>query len=468
MKTLVLVLCIITVASATPRAQCTDDYILVSTTDFSSGSSSSLDPVTKAPSLNVQAIHSDAVLRTGPLGDRRIYVVSRAGGDNIHILDPCNGFDTIDQFSTGNGSNPHDIVVLSPTVAYVTRYDMTSVLKMNPSTGATLTTISLAAFADADELPEMDQMIVANGRLYVLLQRLDRPNFYSPTANSFAAVIDLATDTLIDMGPAPGIQPLTLIRTNPYSEVNYRMTGGAAQAYFSAVGFFGLQDAGVIAFDLATETQSMMFTENAAGGDILDVEIISDTKGFAIIATPSFTTELIAFNPSTGLKLGAAIYAPGGYDLNDIEPSPVGLLLTDRKPTNPGVRCFDMVSNAQTTVNPIDTGLPPFDIALEIGTPTAAGDTPRMTALGPNFPNPFNPVTAIPVTLARAGSTTLRILDVSGRVVATLLEGTQPAGARVVMWNGRDARGNAVPSGVYFARLDAGGASHTQKLVLLK
>ena len=45
------------------------------------------------------------------------------GGDNIQILDPENDFSTVRQFSVGAGSDPHDILVLSPTKAYVTRYN---------------------------------------------------------------------------------------------------------------------------------------------------------------------------------------------------------------------------------------------------------------------------------------------------------------------------------------------------------
>ena len=395
----------------------TCDYLLVSTTDFSTGSTTSLDPDTKAATLDVELIHSDAVLRASGV-DGLVYVVGRAAGDHIQILDPCEGFDTIDQFSTGNGSNPHDIVFVSPTKAYVSRYDMTSVLIMNPQTGATLGTISLAGFADADGLPEMDQMFLTADYLCVLLQRLDRNNFYTPVGTSYLAVIDLATDTVVDMNPGMGgVQAVTLARTNPYSEVNYRIAGPASTAYFSCVGFFGLQDGGVVDVELADVTsQSVILTETAAGGDILDVEIISDLRGYAIIATPSFTTELIAFNPSTGAKIGGTLYAPGGYDLNDCEPHDLGdvLLLTDRKVTNPGIRCFDLATGVATGAL-INVGLPPFDILVGTGVPTGAGATPAPTSLGANYPNPFNPSTTIPFTLAREGHVALRVYDVTGR-----------------------------------------------------
>jgi hypothetical protein len=400
--------------------------------------------------------------------DQFVYVVNRGATGNIQILDPCADFATLHQYSTGNGSNPHDIVFLSTSVAYISRYDMTSVLKMNLDTGATLGTINLHELADVDMLPEMDQMFLYGDRLYVALQRLDRNNFYQPTDYSELAVIDISTDTLVDMDPAlGGVQGITLQYTNPYSEINYRDLGVSYNAYFSAVGFFGLLDGGVIQCDITDPTsQTVIFTEAAAGGDILDVEIISDNKGFAIIATPSFTTELIAFNPTTGLKLGPTIYAPGGYDLNDCEPSYHGLLLADRRPVNPGVRYFDVDTN-QLIHGPVDVGLPPFDI-LVMDLLTDVSSVPSLVTLGQNYPNPFNPETSIPFTLARAGHVSLTIYDVSGRLIVTLVNEQRRAGEHVARWNGRDARGNVAPTGVYFVRLQANGRTATSKLALMK
>jgi hypothetical protein len=465
MKTLIACMLLSTLAVRVD-AQCTWQGALVSTTDFSTGSTSSFN-VHKANTNDVELIGSDAVLRQD---GQLVYVVNRGVASNIQILDACDDFNTLHQWSTGNGSGPHDIVVLPGDIAYITRYDMTSVLKMDLSNGATLGTISLATFADADGIPEMDQMFVYGDRLYVGLQRLDRNNFYTPVGASYLAVIDLTTDTLVDMDPGTGgIQAIPLARTNPYSEVNERLAGPNSLAYFSAVGFFGVLDGGVIECAIADPSQqSVIFGESAAGGDILDVEIISATKGYAIVATPSFVTELIAFNPSTGLKIGSTIYSPGGYDLNDCEPSPMGLLLADRKPTNPGIRCFEMVTDLQPPGGPIDVGLPPFDILVSQDWPTGIGDTPAIARLGQNYPNPFNPETSIPFSLARDGRATLRIFDVNGRLVVTLLDERRDAGEHIARWNGRNARGFAASSGIYFARLEANGATETRKMVLLK
>jgi hypothetical protein len=83
-------------------------------------------------------------------------------------------------------------------------------------------------------------------------------------------------------------------------------------------------------------------------------------------------------------------------------------------------------------------------------------------------PNPFNPATTIDYQLPEAGHATLGIYHVSGRRVKTLVNETRPAGRHEVRWDGRDERGAALSSGVYFARLAFGRGMQTRKIVLLK
>ena len=90
-------------------------------------------------------------------------------------------------------------------------------------------------------------------------------------------------------------------------------------------------------------------------------------------------------------------------------------------------------------------------------------------ALRQNYPNPFNPSTAIAFTVpSDAERVELSVYDVSGRLVATLISGSLPAGAHVVTWDGTDAAGRSVSSGVYFARLCAGSKAAELKMTLLK
>jgi hypothetical protein len=94
---------------------------------------------------------------------------------------------------------------------------------------------------------------------------------------------------------------------------------------------------------------------------------------------------------------------------------------------------------------------------------------PRQSALYQNTPNPFNPVTTIRFDLAQSGRVRLRIYDVAGRVVRTLLDQEMRAGAnQTVVWNGLDDAGNRISTGVYFYRLDAVDLTQTRKMIMMK
>jgi hypothetical protein len=89
-------------------------------------------------------------------------------------------------------------------------------------------------------------------------------------------------------------------------------------------------------------------------------------------------------------------------------------------------------------------------------------------ALYQNEPNPFNPSTRIRFSLPARTRVLLRVYDVSGRLVRTLVEGVMDEGTKSVVWNGRNNEGRAVNSGVYFYTLQTGEGSITRKLVLLR
>jgi hypothetical protein len=98
----------------------------------------------------------------------------------------------------------------------------------------------------------------------------------------------------------------------------------------------------------------------------------------------------------------------------------------------------------------------------------AVDAVPAVSALHQNVPNPFNPTTMIAFDVAVAGRVQLRIYDVSGKLVRTLVDESRLAGRYAETWTGIDALGTRVASGVYFSRLDAEGFAATRKMVLLQ
>lgn len=85
-----------------------------------------------------------------------------------------------------------------------------------------------------------------------------------------------------------------------------------------------------------------------------------------------------------------------------------------------------------------------------------------------NRPNPFSRGTEITFDLARPGHASLRVYDVAGQVVATLVEGPLEAGPHVATWDGRDASGRAVASGVYFYGLSSEAGRGVRRMLLVR
>lgn len=96
------------------------------------------------------------------------------------------------------------------------------------------------------------------------------------------------------------------------------------------------------------------------------------------------------------------------------------------------------------------------------------GAVPEQVVLRQNYPNPFNSSTTIGFALAADTDLHLAVYDMMGQKVATLSAGRHRAGTHSVSWQGRDAQGNRVASGVYFYRLTTAGRVDVSRLLLLK
>ncbi len=85
-----------------------------------------------------------------------------------------------------------------------------------------------------------------------------------------------------------------------------------------------------------------------------------------------------------------------------------------------------------------------------------------------NSPNPFNPSTAIKFFIPDNSNVTIKIYDMLGREVTTLINQQSTAGYHIVYWNGRDSYGRDAASGVYLYRLTAGSFSETKKMLMMR
>jgi hypothetical protein len=93
---------------------------------------------------------------------------------------------------------------------------------------------------------------------------------------------------------------------------------------------------------------------------------------------------------------------------------------------------------------------------------------PDEFALHQNYPNPFNPTTTIRYDLKENSDVVLQIYNLLGQNIRTLVNARQEAGYREVVWDGRNNVGNAVASGIYIYRIEAGNFVQTRKMVLMR
>lgn len=452
-RRLILLLCL-----ASPPAFAQSD-LLVLTSDFATGSTALLPAGASEAQVNLLGIHSDAV---GVFQERRIYLINRLGQDNVIVLDPADVTTPLTQFSVGNGTNPHDIEILSPDKAYVSRYDDAALLIVDPRDGSERGTIDLSAVADGDGRPEMSQIVRVGDRVYVACQRLDRDNGFVPL-DAVLVVIDPATDTVA------GQIPLSV--TNPNSVV----VAGSRIVVAGSAGF-GDRLGGIDIVDTATgRSLGIVVSEESLGGDLSALTLHTSNRAFAVLLDENFASSVVPVNLESG-AVGAPLEGISGGYIPSVAIDGGRLLVADQgrfdQPGSAGLKIFDAATGA-LLAGPIDTGLPPASlVVLTDARVTAvreeASATPDVAGLGEGFPNPFNATVRIPFQLDRETAVQLQVFDALGRPIRTLVDRRLGPASYSATWDGRDAAGRLVANGAYFVRLGGAGAAAVTKVMLLK
>jgi hypothetical protein len=96
------------------------------------------------------------------------------------------------------------------------------------------------------------------------------------------------------------------------------------------------------------------------------------------------------------------------------------------------------------------------------------GGLPAHTALGFAYPNPFRQAVGVQLSLKSTGAASVAVFDVAGRRVRTLVQGVQPAGSRIVAWDGRDDAGLQLAPGAYIVRLETAGVRESRTVRLVR
>ena len=161
----------------------------------------------------------------------------------------------------------------------------------------------------------------------------------------------------------------------------------------------------------------------------------------------------------------------------DRSQSKLVLLIADANPENVNVLRTMLASDYKIKIECLtdetlfdisDTDFILMDTTLTVenGNPTSL--IPIDYTLFQNYPNPFNPVTTIRYDLPEQSQVTLMIYDILGREIRRLINSSQDAGHKSVIWDGTDEFGRNVGTGIYLYRIKAGDFSQTKKMLLLQ
>ena len=350
---------------------------VVFTSDWVQGSLASVElesPFAAQPN-RITTNGSDAVVRS--FGGR-IYVVNRFGSDSITAIDPAT-FKPVSKesdFSVGKKSNPQDIVVVSDEKAYVSRLDAqdaddkSDIWIVNPLTGAHLGSIDLTPWTtdDGERLSRAASMVLVDGKLYVCMQ--DLPAFLGTPANTNGkvAVIDTATDAVIDVDPdTSGTQVIELAGRNP-SDITYSPL--TKKFYVADTGVYNpfptidttTAFGGIEVFSLADgryTDEGIVVDDADLGGGVSEVRIASDALAYTI----TNSTTIAAFNPTTYEVVDTDVYHTPGFYLPDFTVDASGrLLIAEQNFGGPGLVIVD--SKGGNVAGPIAVGSAPVSIAI--------------------------------------------------------------------------------------------------------
>ena len=303
-------------------------------------------------------VSSDPVMRSSGEG---VFVLNRLGFDNAQRLDPQDDFRTAWQRTTGQGSNPHDLV-LSGGKGFVSRYEppFNDLAVIDPGDGTLTASIPLEDLTgDPAQLPRPDRLAAAEGVVFAGLQNIDRS--FSRYGEGLLAVVDPDAGQVAGVVPLPGKNP---------GRLSVGSEGGRTKIYVAMAGIFpGLLpqelSGGVAVVDAANRVfERWALDDDDAGGNVIDARVFSETLGYALVSDASYTNSLLAFEPAAARVLRVV------YQTRDFVPemalSGGGVLaLPDRSFGAPGV-CLWAVprpgEGAERFLGCASTELPPASL----------------------------------------------------------------------------------------------------------
>lgn len=372
-----LLLFVLTLAACSqdnPASQVIDSTAVVATVaaDFSSGAHSVIGKDENGSRVALNDLVATASDITIAAHGSHFYRIERAyAGNNITKFSINDPQMPVWQYSTNDSgsavaSDPHDMIFVSETKAYVIRYGSTKAWIVNPAATSEadfkIGELDFSAYADADGLPEMDSGVVVNGKLYVTLQRLDN---FAVTQDAYLAIFDTATDTEIDANiPGDSLKGIPLLTRNPTniiyqpdSEVVYVQGSGS---------FFPVEyTSGIEKIDVVNLTTTLLLSD----GDSTTHPYGLITELAAVSADTLYFVGYEGYTDNTLYKLDlvTANITPTGVtslikgQISDLAVDSSGLLWVGDS-ANASVRIIDVVTD--TEVDALSTNLNPGKIVF--------------------------------------------------------------------------------------------------------
>jgi hypothetical protein len=308
-------------------------------------------------------INSDAMARyLGLFGE--VWVLNRFGADNLQPVEK-NLERTRPERKVGNLTDLQDVVDVSANRLLVASQASPEIWEIDTQKWEKTRGYSFEkVIADDGELvmdidgsPEPGSFWKNDDEVWVQLRRLDRNSaLFDPRDRAYIAVLDTQMGTIRSAHK--------LAATNPTADLKTDVEGNLYVAQAGYVGQKSQKDGLIEKWDPKTyKSLGAVVTEAKLGGDIVDFEILSDTLGVAIVASPN--SKLVRFNPKTGEVIGKPLSESPEYAYFQVlaDRGRGVVYLVDRTSISSRIRVFD-VANAREVGPGIDPGLPAFQIGF--------------------------------------------------------------------------------------------------------
>ncbi|HKY32728.1 MAG TPA: hypothetical protein VJV23_09350 [Candidatus Polarisedimenticolia bacterium] len=307
---------------------------------------------------DLEAVSGDPVAR---VRDGSVFIVNRFFFDNIQTLDPEASFRATLQFSTGNGSNPHDVAVSDDGRLFITRYEPPyNDLLIVSRTGAFEGFVDLSAWADnRSGTPRPDGLARAGHLLFVGMQNID--DAFQDYGAGRVAVVDTRTSEVASVIVMEGRNPFGPPAIHPRTGRQYWAAAGVFQGRLP-----GELSGGIEVIDPESlASLGLLVDDDDLGGNVSSValsETPAGVAGFCIVTLPGGVNALRRFHADTGAVAPGTLHSATAFLTEVVADGDGYLLVPEHDPSRPRLLVFDAATG--TLAGSLPLSLPPFSAAI--------------------------------------------------------------------------------------------------------